>query len=945
MNHATGNRRWKRVAALAVTLVCGAAFASASLVAQITFAAAQSSVPISGAVQPIETVDPAGNLYLVQSDSELVRLGADGTQSAISIANVNFYNVQNLACDSAGTVYVFGTDASYKPTLLEISASGTQTILPAPFDNFAGVDGKGNLYFYNPPISSAIYEYSQSGSLIAAINTRFYPSDISAVGVDQAGNLYLNASGGYWIASANNNYAPTNVPTGSTEVAFEFNFVNNFMVSDAQGTVYFIWKNFVFGPVLPGSWAPAPIAVAANNLSQIVADAKGDLFVQAVDGTIMRVQPNNADFGKVNLCSQPIAPGCGQTLTLNYAAGYDSGGGVFGQTFTQGVVSQDFTISGGLNTVSPFPGVNAGVLLQTTASFTPQGVGSRMGAVQLVDASGNVYSTAYLHGNGTAPQIAYGPGAQTTVLGGLNAASGLVIDPSGNLFIADTSNDRLLKVTPAGVQTMVASGLGGPFNLAMDGVGNLFTIDSRDNTLLEVSQSGTQTTVLSNLGTLVGMTMDGAGNLFLLDATNDRVVEQTPNGVQTTVATGIVHPTALAVDDTGNLYVGDNLDQVVWKITPANQRSVVASNIGNPKALALDAAGDLWIADQSDNTVIELSAAGQQTVIGTGLIYPNGVTLDSTGNVFIADDSGNRIVEVNRSQAPTVSFASTTLGSTSSDSPQSVQILNVGNASLNLTNLSAAPNFGQVDGPGTPEDCTAALSLSPGAGCNLSLSFTPEAVGSISGSVVLTDNALNVNPATQTIRLSGTGTQDTQTISFNTIAAQTVGASVMLSASASSGLPVSFSSATPTVCSVSGGTAKMLASGTCSILASQAGNAVYNPAPSVTQSIVVTSATTSSFTITPLPGTETISRGVLGGFLLELKSVNGFSGNVTLGCSGGPAGSQCADLPQTVKLNGTALAISGILFPKTTKAGTYTLTFAGISGSLKSSATATFIVK
>lgn len=184
-----------------------------------------------------------------------------------------------------------------------------------------------------------------------------------------------------------------------------------------------------------------------------------------------------------------------------------------------------------------------------------------------------------------------------------------------------------------------------------------------------------------------------------------------------------------------------------------------------------------------------------------------------------------------------------------------------------------------------------------------------------------------------------------QTIAFGSIAAQTVGNTVNLSATSTSGLAVSFASTTSPVCTVAGTTAKMLAAGTCTIQASQAGNANYSPAPSVTQSIKVTAATSSSFTITAVPGTETINRGVLGAFLLELKSVNGFNGNVTLGCSGGPAGSQCADLPQTVRVNGTALAISGILFPKNTKAGTYTLTFSGTSGSLKSSATATFIVK
>jgi hypothetical protein len=84
---------------------------------------------------------------------------------------------------------------------------------------------------------------------------------------------------------------------------------------------------------------------------------------------------------------------------------------------------------------------------------------------------------------------------------------------------------------------------------------------------------------------------------------------------------------------------------------------------------------------------------------------------------------------------------------------------------------------------------------------------------------------------------------------------------------------------------------------------------------------------------------------VLGAFILELNSVNHFSGKVTLSCSGGPAGTKCADFPETVSLNGTAYAVSGILFPMNTAPATYTITFTGVSGSLTKTATAKFTVK
>jgi hypothetical protein len=82
---------------------------------------------------------------------------------------------------------------------------------------------------------------------------------------------------------------------------------------------------------------------------------------------------------------------------------------------------------------------------------------------------------------------------------------------------------------------------------------------------------------------------------------------------------------------------------------------------------------------------------------------------------------------------------------------------------------------------------------------------------------------------------------------------------------------------------------------------------------------------TSNFTIGVIPPVETIRRGDLAGFILDLKSVNGFDASVALSCSGGPAGSYCIDFPMKVKVDGTAYAVSGVLFPKNTKPGTYVL--------------------
>lgn len=119
----------------------------------------------------------------------------------------------------------------------------------------------------------------------------------------------------------------------------------------------------------------------------------------------------------------------------------------------------------------------------------------------------------------------------------------------------------------------------------------------------------------------------------------------------------------------------------------------------------------------------------------------------------------------------------------------------------------------------------------------------------------------------------------------------------------------------------------------------------YNTATASVTLTVNPATSAGGFTITVIPPQETVSRGDIAAFILEIKSVKGFNGSVKLSCSGGPAGSDCEDLPATVRVDGTAFAISGILFPKNSTPGVYTINFTGVSGVITSAATAQFTVK
>jgi hypothetical protein len=142
--------------------------------------------------------------------------------------------------------------------------------------------------------------------------------------------------------------------------------------------------------------------------------------------------------------------------------------------------------------------------------------------------------------------------------------------------------------------------------------------------------------------------------------------------------------------------------------------------------------------------------------------------VDGSGSVFIPDSDNNRVLKEDFAHPSSLSFASTAVGSTSTDSPQTVTLVNDGNAALTFPipstgkNPSIAANFTLNSSATSACPVVSSGSSSPGTlaageSCLLPISFSPTAAGTLSGSLVLTDNALNVSGATQTIPLSGTG--------------------------------------------------------------------------------------------------------------------------------------------------------------------------------------------
>ena len=452
--------------------------------------------------------------------------------------------------------------------------------------------------------------------------------------------------------------------------------------------------------------------------------------------------------------------------------------------------------------------------------------------------------------------------------------------------------------------------------------------------------------VASGLSSSGGVAVDQYGNVYIADTNNNRILLETrqTNGsyVQTVIVaaatpilgTALNTPFDVAVDTTGDVFISDTLNDRVLKesfsggtYTP----SLVAGGLDWPTQLVVDGEGNVYFANYghssaSNSHVYKETLAGGsyvQAVVPTSLTSSNvwGVAVAGNGNVYLSDVTDVRVIEEKFATPPSLSFAPTNIGSTSSDSPQAVTLENVGNAALALTSsgLVAPTDFSQVAGSGSPTDCADSATVAAGASCDLSIKFAPTIGGNpLSESFALTDNSLNASPATQDIPLRGIGLGGSLTLSpsSSTLANGAIGvlySGVTFTACGGTG-PYTFSyvgtlppglslssggvlSGTPTTAgaysftivttdanSITGGQAYSLMIGEATSTAAVASSA--NPA--LAQSAVTFTATISSAAGTPtgtvnfLDGTTVLGQGTLSGGVATLTTSSLAAGSHTI---------------------------------------------------------------
>ncbi len=203
-------------------------------------------------------------------------------------------------------------------------------------------------------------------------------------------------------------------------------------------------------------------------------------------------------------------------------------------------------------------------------------------------------------------------------------STGAVVDHEGNLYLADSTANTIIKIAPDGTNVTFATGLNAPEDLALDASGNLFVADSGTNSVIKIASDGTQTTFATGLQSPKGLAFDATGNLFVSNAGADTIVKIAPDGTKTAfVSAGLNSPGGIAFDANGNLLVADTGSNTIVKVAPDGTTStLVSTGLNAPTDVAVDGLGNLLVADSGSNSILKVAPDGTITTVASPLVGP-----------------------------------------------------------------------------------------------------------------------------------------------------------------------------------------------------------------------------------------------------------------------------------------------------------------------------------
>ena len=396
----------------------------------------------------------------------------------------------------------------------------------------------------------------------------------------------------------------------------------------------------------------------------------------------------------------------------------------------------------------------------------------------------STYTISTYAGNGTRGFA----DASSATGGELAGPARAALDSGGSLYIADQGNQRIRQVQPSGsISTIAGNGTAGysgdghaaisaelynPFGVIVDGSGNYYIADTYNDVVRKVTSGATISTIAgindegpgysgdggaatsAQLFQPSGLALDSSGNLYIADTANDVIRMVTSGGTITTIAgnnqqtyagdggpavkAGLNSPSAVAVDSAGNIYIADSGNHRIRKISNGIITTVagtgtagfsgdggpaIAAKLNRPLDVAVDSSGNLYIADNLNSRIRVVLASGAiETIAGNGsfgytgdggaaksgaLNFPTGVAVSPSGKIYVADSQNNVIrllTPMVNSAAPSINSGGViqagSFGASSSVAPGSwIEIY--GTSLASTTRTWASTDFKNGVGPST----------------------------------------------------------------------------------------------------------------------------------------------------------------------------------------------------------------------------------------------------